>query len=198
MSVSIIPEGENLYKEDHVLIEEILGGILSSYDILMERYQNFIFKIAFSFGKNKENAMDISQNVFLKAYQKLSSLKGQNSYKAWLSRIAYNEGINWTRRHKSDPQFERIDIENEPQSDSPSKEDELLANEYRHELMQSLFALNTKHRLAVVLRYYQNMSIKEIAGILKCSEGVVKNILYRSVQRLRIILQKSQSEVYYE
>lgn len=193
----MLPEGENLYKDDHVLIEEILGGTLTSYDTLMERYQNLIFKIAFSFGKNKENAMDISQNVFLKAYQKLSSLKGQNSFKAWLSRIAYHEGINWTRKHKSDMQYESIEISDEPRSDLPSKEDELLANEHHHELMQSLFALNTKYRLAVVLRYYQNMSIKEIAGILKCSEGVVKNMLFRSIQRLRIVLQKSQSEVYH-
>jgi RNA polymerase sigma-70 factor (ECF subfamily) len=195
--VSIIPEGENLYKEDHILIDEILNGTLSSYDTLMERYQNLIFKIAYSFGKNKENAMDISQNIFLKAYQKLGTLKGQNSFKAWLSRIAYHEGINWTRKHKSAVQFESIETSNEPESNLPSKEDELLANEYRHELMQSLFALNTKYRLAVVLRYYQNMSIREIAGILKCSEGMVKNMLFRSLQRLKIILQKNQSEVYY-
>ena len=190
-------EGENLNKEDHVLIEEILGGTLSSYDILMERYQNLIFKISYSFGKNKENAMDISQNIFLKAYQKLGTLKGQNSFKAWLSRIAYHEGINWTRKHKSNVQFENIEINNEPESEAPSKENELLANEYRHELMQSLFTLNTKYRLAIVLRYYQNMSIKEIAGVLKCSEGVVKSMLFRSLQRLKIMLQKSQSEVYY-
>ena len=194
--MSIISEGETLDKEDHVLIDEILSGTLSSYDTLMERYQNLIFKIAYSFGKNKENAMDISQNIFLKAYQKLSTLKGQNSFKAWLSRIAYHEGINWTRKHKSVVQFESIETNQEPESESPSREDELLANEYRHELMQSLFALNTKYRLAVVLRYYQNMSIREIAAILKCSEGVVKNMLFRSVQRLKLILQQNQIEVY--
>ncbi|HES59265.1 MAG: RNA polymerase sigma factor [Calditrichaceae bacterium] len=185
-----------MYKEDHVLIEEILNGTLTSYDTLMERYQNLIFKIAYSFGKNKENAMDISQNIFLKAYQKLSTLKGQNSFKAWLSRIAYHEGINWTRNHKSVVEFESIESTNEPESGLPSREDELLANEYRHELMQSLFTLNTKYRLAVVLRYYQNMSIKEIAAILKCSEGVVKNMLFRSLQRLKLILQQTHSEVY--
>ena len=186
-----------MVKEDHILIDEILNGTLTSYDILMERYQNLIFKIAYSFGKNKENAMDISQNVFLKAYQKLNTLTGQNSFKAWLSRIAYHEGINWSRKHKSAIQFESIETTNEPESDSPSKEDELLASEYRHELMQSLFVLNTKYRLAVVLRYYQNMSIREIAGILKCSEGVVKNILFRSLQRLKLILQQNQTEVYH-
>ncbi|MEJ2544731.1 MAG: RNA polymerase sigma factor [Calditrichaceae bacterium] len=185
-----------MYKEDHILIEEILSGTLASYDTLMERYQNLIFKIAYSFGKNKENAMDISQNIFLKAYQKLNTLKGQNSFKAWLSRIAYHEGINWTRKHKSAIQYESIETTNEPESNLPSREDELLANEYRHELMQSLFSLNTNYRLAVVLRYYQNMSIKEIAATLKCSEGVVKNMLFRSLQRLRLILQQKQSEVY--
>ena len=187
-----------MFKEDHILIEEILGGTLSSYDTLMKRYQNLIFRIAFSFGKNKENAMDISQNVFLKAYQKLNTLKGKSNFKAWLSRIAYHEGINWTRSNKSSLQFEPIEVTNEPESNLPSKEDELLASEYRHELIQSLFALNTKYRLAVVLRYYQNLSIKEIAGVLKCSEGVVKNMLFRSLQRLKLILQNSQSGAYYE
>jgi RNA polymerase sigma-70 factor, ECF subfamily len=187
-----------LSKQDHVLIEETLGGALSSYDILMERYQNLIYKIAFSFGKNKENAMDISQNIFLKAYQKLNTLRGQSSFKAWLSRIAYNEGINWTRKNKQAIMFESIEPVNEPESHYPSTEDELLAGEYRHELMQSLFVLNTKYRLAVVLRYYQNMSIKEIAGIMRCSEGVVKNMLYRSLQRLKIILGKNHNEGKYE
>ena len=72
---------------------------------------------------------------------------------------------------------------------SPSQEDELLAKEYRSQLLRSLFALNTKYRLAVVLRYFEDMPIREIAGSMKCSEGVVKNMLYRSLQRLKVNLQ---------
>ena len=71
-----------------------------------------------------------------------------------------------------------------------SQEDELLARENKAQLLQSLFSLNTRYRLAVVLRYFNEMPIKEISKVLKCSEGVVKNMLFRSLQRLKNNLQE--------
>ena len=175
-------------KDDHVLIEETLAGQLTSYDMLMQRYQNLIYKICYSFGKNKENALDIVQNVFLKAFENLKTIKGRQNFKSWLSRIAFNEGINWTRKFKNRAFEDEFDEQTEISNYEPTIDDELIAREHKHELLRSLFALNTRYRLAVVLRYYQEMPIKEIAEILNCSEGVVKNMLYRSLQRLKLTL----------
>ncbi len=172
-------------KEDRVLIEETLSGKLESYDDLMQRYQNLVFKIALGFGRNKDNAMDITQNAFLKGYENLKSFKGKSPFKSWISRIAYNEGVNWSRKHGKFAADDSIEEENFMHDHQPSQEDEILAKEHKKHLMRSLFSLNTKYRLAVVLRYWKNTPIKEIAAIMNTSEGVVKNMLYRSLQRLR-------------
>jgi RNA polymerase sigma-70 factor (ECF subfamily) len=132
------------------------------------------------------------QNVFVKVFQKLSTYREESSFKSWLGRISYNEGINWLRANKHMNQHESI---NENHSLPPyySYEDEYLAKENKSELIRSLFDLNTKHRLAVVLRYFEDMPIKEIAVTLDCSEGVVKNILFRSLRKLKENLQKKNS-----
>ena len=81
---------------------------------------------------------------------------------------------------------EEIDSSNALSSSlSPSHEDEFLASENKILLIRCLYELNTKYRLAVILKYFENYSIKEIADTLDCSEGVVKNMLFRSLQKLR-------------
>ena len=180
--------------EDRILIEETLNGNLGSYDLLMQRYQNLVYRIVYPFGRNKDNALDITQNTFLKVFQNLRSYEGRSSFKTWLSQIAYNEGINWQRKMKNTNWDEPIELDHHFSTNEPSSEDEMLAMEFRRTLLRSLFALNTKYRLAVVLRYYQNMPIKEIAAVIQCSEAVVKNMLYRSLQRLKKILTEEQRE----
>lgn len=174
-----------MIKTDEELINDLQTGTLEAFDQLMQRYQEYVFRIAYGFGKSKQNAMDISQNVFLKSYEKLNSFKKRSTFKAWIGRITYNEGINWAkknRRYISSHDIEEVLMN---QSSEISQEDELLAKENKAELLKSLFALNTKYRLAVVLRYLEDMPIKRISGVLNCSEEVVKNILHRSLKRLR-------------
>jgi RNA polymerase sigma-70 factor (ECF subfamily) len=170
---------------DHELIEQTISGSLDSYDQLMERYQQLVFKVAYGFGRNKQNSMDITQNVFLKAYENLASFKGKGSFKAWIAKIAYHEGINWTKKNHLYEQsaiFEEVFMNRQ---EGITQEDELLARENKAQLLQSLFSLNTRYRVAVVLRYFNEMPIKEISGVLKCSEGVVKSMLHRSLQQLK-------------
>ncbi|MBD3223884.1 MAG: sigma-70 family RNA polymerase sigma factor [Caldithrix sp.] len=179
---------------DTELIGQILDGSTDAFDILMQRYQNLVYTIGFTYGKSQDNAMDITQNVFMKAYQKLPTFRADSSFKSWLSRIARNEGINWARNNKGEVYLDVMENRDDLFTDgNPSQEDELLAREHRAELLKSLFSLNTKYRLAVVLRYYRDMPIREIAATMKCSEGVVKNMLFRSLQRLRKQLNPNRS-----
>lgn len=175
---------------DQELIQQTVNGSLESFDQLMERYQGLVYKVAYGFGKNKQNSLDITQNVFLKAYENLSSFKAKGSFKAWIAKIAYHEGINWTKKNSPYEKSEIFEETHVNQYDGLSQEDELLARENKAQLLQSLFSLNTKYRLAVVLRYFNEMPIKEISKVLKCSEGVVKNMLFRSLQRLKNNLQQ--------
>ena len=148
-----------------------------------------MYKIAYGFGKSPDNALDIMQNVFIKVFQKLSTYHEENTFKSWIGRISYNESVNWLRSNKHMNYHEPIN-ENNSFPGQYSHEDEYLARENKSELIRSLFDLNTRHRLAVVLRYFEDMPIKEIAITLDCSEGVVKNMLFRSLQRLKNNLQE--------
>ena len=170
---------------DIELIEKTLSGDLFAYDKLMRQYEKLVYKISYGFGRNKENAMDITQNVFLKVYQKLSSFKGKSSFKSWLVKVAYNDGVNWVRKNQKHSMNDPVEDESNFPILSISNEDELIAKENKSQILNLLYKLNTRHRLAVVLRYFENMSIKEISETLKCTEGVVKNILFRSLKKMR-------------
>jgi RNA polymerase sigma-70 factor (ECF subfamily) len=172
-------------QNDSDLIQKTLDDDLTAYDELMKRYEGLIYKISYGFGKNKENALDITQNVFIKSYQKLATFKGNSSFKSWLVKISYNEGVNWVRSNQKFSKQENIDDHLELPSISLSNEDEYLAKENKSQLIHCLYNLNTRYRLAVVLRYFENMPIKDIAQTLQCSEGVVKNMLFRSLRKLK-------------
>jgi RNA polymerase sigma-70 factor (ECF subfamily) len=173
-------------ESDEMLVENIKKGTIQDYDELMHRYQEDIYHIAFNFTRVKEQALDVSQNIFLKAYDNLVSFKSRSSFKTWLFRIAYNECANWTKKNK---RYMHEDFEMYLDT-APSQEETLLTKEQRLLLLRSLYHLNTKYRLAVVLRYFKNYSLKEVGEIIGCSEGVVKNMLFRSLQKLKSILQK--------
>lgn len=172
-------------KDDDILVEEIRGGSEKSFDQLMQNHQDQVFRMAHSFTKDTENAMDITQNIFLKVYQNLNRFRGQSQFKSWLMRIAFNESLNWIKKNKKYQTHEDINQTMTNDQNPVSQEDELVAQENRALLLKSLYELNTKYRVAVVLRYFENCSIRDISGILKCSEGVVKNMLFRSLRKLK-------------
>ena len=176
---------KKLEKDDDILVEEIRGGSEKSFDQLMQNHQEQVFRVAHSFTKDTENAMDVTQNIFLKVYQNLNRFRGQSQFKTWLMRIAFNESFNWIKKNKKYQTHEEIDLTMTNNQNPVSQEDELVAQENRALLLKSLYELNTKYRVAVVLRYFENYSIRDISGILKCSEGVVKNMLFRSLRKLK-------------
>ncbi|MFC1849401.1 RNA polymerase sigma factor [candidate division CSSED10-310 bacterium] len=170
---------------DIELIEKTGTGSLAAFDELMIRYERLVFSIAYGFTKNRDNAMDITQDTFLKAYQKLGTYNGKSSFKSWLSGITYHLGIDWLRKNKTCARFDTERAAHVLHPVPRSQEDEMATEEYRTLILRSLDQLNPQYRQIVVLRYFKNFSIKEIAEIQKCSEGVVKNSLYRSLKKMR-------------
>jgi RNA polymerase sigma-70 factor (ECF subfamily) len=178
-----------VHKDDSTLVSEVRQGSHASFEQLMERHQNQVYRVAYSYARNVEQALDIAQNVFIKAYENLHKFRGESQFKTWLLRITYNESQNWLKknlRYKSEEDVESL--VNQTQT-MLNQEDELLAKENRALLLHSLYELNTRYRLAVVLRYFENYTIKEIAQVLHCSEGMIKNMLFRSLQKMKNNLQ---------
>ena len=170
---------------DIELINKTLSGDLFAYDELMKRYERLVYRVCYGFGKNREDTLDITQNVFLKVYLKLSTFKNKSIFKSWLVKVSYNEGINWTRKNQKFKNDDAVEDENDYPALSISTEDELVEKEKNSNLINILNRLNARHRLAVVLRYFEGMHIKEIAATMKCTEGLVKNMLFRSLKKMR-------------
>lgn len=180
---------------DSGLIQDVVNGNLSSFNILMQKYEKLVFTIAMGFAKDRNYALDITQNVFIKVYQKLNTFKNQSSFKSWLSKVSYNEGINWVRKNRIHKMHDTLSEKHAQSYFMISDEDEYMAKENKSELIRSLYSLNTGHRLAVVLRYFENMPVKNIAEIIGCSEGVIKNMLYRSLRKLKENLQQKEKNM---
>jgi RNA polymerase sigma-70 factor (ECF subfamily) len=170
---------------DEILIEKTLNGSLECYDVLMQRYERDVFAVARGYTRSVDDTLDICQNVFLKAYRKLDTFAGRSSFKTWLVSIANREGLNWLRTRSRKSPADVVDLETVNLPSGIDQEAAILETERRQKVVDSLQVLNQRSRLAVILRYFRDMPIRDVAVILDCSEGVVRNMLFRSVQKLR-------------
>jgi RNA polymerase sigma-70 factor, ECF subfamily len=171
---------------DQELVERTLGGELEAFDELMKRYERLVYKVAYGFVGDAESALDVSQTVFLKAYKALGGFRKEANVKTWLMRITYNESINWVRRPEAQRRaHDSLDDAAGELTIDASQEDDLVRRESRKRISDAMARLNERYRLAVVLRYFQGLGIAEISEVLGCSEGVTKNILFRSVKAMR-------------
>ena len=171
---------------DQELVEKTLSGDLEAFDELMKRYERLVYKVAYGFVGDSESAFDVSQTVFLKAYKALSGFRKEANVKTWLMRITYNESINWMRRPSERSGIHQsIDDASSELTADASQEIHLERKESRRKIAKAMEKLNERYRLAVVLRYFQGLGIAEISEVLGCSEGVTKNILFRSVKAMR-------------
>lgn len=169
---------------DAELIEATLAGREKAFDELMQRYERFVYKLAYGFGRSHENALDLSQAVFLKVYRKLGLFRGDSSFRTWLAKVVYNEGINWQRASRRHVEGHE-EIRDVPERRALPQDEELLRTERTKLVLSSLVKLNRRYRAAIELRYFHGMTLREIAEVLGCSEGVAKNALFRGVRRLR-------------
>ena len=169
---------------DGVLIEESRRGSPVAFDALMRRYERLVFAVAWTYTRERESALDVTQQVFLKVYQKLGTVRTAGAFKAWLVRIACRESLNWQRRHRHLQEVEAITAD-WPGSDAAAPEKDLLYEEDLRRLRDSMAQLPLRQRLAVTLRYFEGLPVREVAAALRCSEGTGKNLLFRGLRRLR-------------
>lgn len=170
---------------DDVLVQQVRAGRLGAFDQLMLRYQKLVCKVAMTYVKDRQSGLDVTQNVFLKAYSHIDRVRAEGMFKPWLLRITYNESINWLRRQKHYEGQEELDEFSVPVSSEAGQERRVLRREDEERVVQGMDALNPKYKLAVALRYAEGMRIKEIAHVMGCSEGMVKSLLFRGVNQIR-------------
>jgi RNA polymerase sigma-70 factor (ECF subfamily) len=179
---------------DRELATEICDGSSVAFEQLMRRYSRLAYKVAFGFLGDVDSAMDVTQTTFLKVHERLDSWRQEGDLKNWIARIAANEALNLVRARKRHP---TTSLEGPLENDlflqaDPTQERQLAARDTREALQRSLESLNPRQRLAVVLRYYQGMSTRQISTALECSEGTARNILFRGLHKLRITMIASE------
>jgi len=175
---------------DDVLVKEIRAGSGVAFAHLMRRYERLVHRVAYGFVGDRDEALEVVQETFLKVHSRIHEWRGEGEIRNWIARIAAHEAMNRSRsrhRHAADAlEEDRL----EPSA--PTQEAALHDREARGALQRALAALSPRQRLAVVLRYFQELSTREIAGVLECSEGTARNILFRSLQKLRSELKESE------
>lgn len=175
---------------DGQLVEEALNGSIVAFERLVARYEKLVYKIAFGCCGNRENTLDIVQNVFLKAYRKLADFRTEGDFRNWIARIAVNESIDWKRAWK---RRRTVELDETMEITRPAAQEGRVYDREMWEIVRrSMQALKPEYRAAMALRYFEGMSIREIAAALDCGEGTVKSILFRSLKQMKNLITKEK------
>ena len=167
---------------DNQLIDLTVGGFTAAYGVLVKRHQRQMYALALKMVRNHDDASDIAQDVFLKAYEVLGNFRKKSTFHTWLYRITVNFCINHLRRDKA--QF-HVELENYHAVETAEALDNLDTMEIQDKLNAAIGKLPEKQKTTVLLRACEGLPYKEIAKILGCSVGTVKANYFHAVKNLR-------------
>ena len=181
---------------DEELIKKIRRGDRTAFQVLVEKYQRRIYAVAYSLLGNREDALDVVQEAFIKAYRSLDRFKGKSSFYTWLYRITANTAIDYGRKESRRDEVEfREELEQDeekgdypvaPSSENPAEG--LMRKELGELIEGAIRELPAEQRTAVALREIEGLSYKEIAKVMRCSEGTVMSRLHYGRKKLQELL----------
>src|SRR6201984_1053961 len=179
--------------EDMALVQRSKAGDLAAYDELVRRYQERIYATIYHMTSNHEDANDLAQEAFIKAFYALKSFKGGSSFYALVYRIAVNKTINFLKQRKNRAHMSLDDLDFNAEHDpdlvalisekTPRREINLA--ELQEKLNTAMQKLSEPHRLVVTLHDVQGLSHDEIAKIMNCNIGTVRSRLFYARQQLQ-------------
>ena len=181
---------------DASLVERAQKGDLDAFDSLTIKYRQRLLSVIYNMTSNREDAADLTQEAFVKAFRSIGRFKGKSSFFTWLYRIGVNVTLSHLQKHKARRFFSFENLSEEVNQEtafeilaSRSKtERPTLLNELQEKLNEALQKLSNKHRTIVVLFEIEGLSHKQIAEIMKCSEGTVRSRLHYAKQQLQAYL----------
>jgi RNA polymerase sigma-70 factor (ECF subfamily) len=190
---------QTIAESDAVAVERTLAGDRDAFRVLVERHSHNVFRLAYRMTANRQDAEEVVQEAFLRAYQKLGQFAARANFGTWVYRIAANYAIDRMRQRKKEearkvePAVHEQGTENDPVTlvpDAAPTPERLAHNiELRKHMEIALAALSHSERTAFVMRHWEGCAIEEIAEVLKSSSGAAKNTVFRAVQKLRLALQ---------
>jgi len=176
---------EFISMQETVLIQSILDGHTAGFNVLVKKYEASVFRIVMGYVHQKEDAEDITQEVFVKVYQSLSSFQGRSSFSTWLFRIAVHVSLNALQKRKRRTLWSMTAALLQLPSGNKSPEQELSEKAEKSQLRHAIDALPEKQRMAFILSRYEELPQREVALIMDVSEGAVEQLLLRAKENLK-------------
>lgn len=175
------------------LIRRARQGSVEAFDQLVRLHDRRILQMIRSIVGNLDDAYDVYQETFIRAYHKLASFRFESELSTWLGRIAINLSINWRKRQRRRQWF-TLDQANESMAfqdsqewvshDNPA-EGVMINQELQAEILREVNRLPEQQRAVFILKHFQGLKIREIADMMDCAEGTIKNHLFRATQKLQ-------------
>jgi RNA polymerase sigma-70 factor, ECF subfamily len=175
--------------DDAALVRECLAGDTTAFDVLVERHRRQVYQVCYRFVNNHEDASDLAQDTFLRAYRALHTFRGNSAFSTWLYRVAINVCLNRVsaKRAATEPldQREHEDVRGE----LPDRD--VLRQEQAATVRAAIARLPKKQRATMILRMYHELPHEQIAAILGSSVGAVKANFFHALANLKKLLQEN-------
>lgn len=186
------------HQQDNIYITKVLEGDRNAFAYLVDKYKTMVYSLALRLVKDREEAEEISQDAFIKAYQSLASFKGKAKFSSWLYRIVYNTAISKLRQQPAG----RVSLDESNIADTlyiESKEnyDTLSAEERKKYLEKALDSLDRDEKMFVILYYYEERDLDEISTIAGLTKTNTKVKLFRARKKMLTVLQSYLKEETY-
>ena len=184
-------------RTDEELVALATSGDAESFNQLVQRWERPIYALAYRVLGREEDARDVSQEAFLRAYRSLPGFRGQAKFSSWLYRITLNLCRDWLRRQRRTPVvpapdgIDLVEIADRQAAPVDLVEDRLARRDLNRSVVKAMRALSEEQRTAVILKEYHGLTFQEIADLLGCPLSTVKTRLYQGLTVLRRELERS-------
>ncbi len=183
--------------EDIALVNRVRDHDINAFNTLVKKYRERLYSVVYNLIANKEDALDITQDVFIKAFQSIDKFHGKSAFYTWIYRIAINAALSFIRKNKFNRFFSFEKLQEDGLEyfyqennilDKSTADRTTLLKELQEKLNIALQKLSNKHRVVVVLYEIEGLDHAAIAAILKCSEGTVRSRLHYAKEQLKGLL----------
>jgi RNA polymerase sigma-70 factor (ECF subfamily) len=185
---------------DSEIVRRVQAGDVAAFDAVILKYRQRLYSVVYNLTSNREDASDLVQDSFIKAFQSINRFGGQSSFFTWLYRIAINSALSHLRKNRLRTFFslEQIDENDRPSAevlaaltdDANGAERGAMVRELQEKLNEAMQKLSIKHRTVVTLFEIDGLSHQEIAEVMSCSVGTVRSRLHYAKQQLQSELQR--------
>ncbi len=170
---------------DHELVAQTLNGNTQAFSSLVERYQDYVYTIAVRIVKIREEAEEVAQDSFIKAFEALPTYRGEAKFSSWLYSIVYRKALDRLRKNNRSKSLELVEELTEGESESVENALHFLELKERNEILQKCLDELPEGDAAIISFYYfEELSVKEIAEITRLGEDNIKIKLHRSRKKL--------------